>query len=698
MHRPSRTWPRTWSHTWRATAVAAAVLLSGCAAQRLHSDAQAALAAGNTEQGLDQLRQASELDAGNAQYRIDYLNERQRAVLRRVALADEALQRDRLDEARAQWQRVLALDRHNERAVRGLAQIDERVRAAAALQEAQRLVTAGQHDLAQEALRRLLRDQPQHPGALALQRSLHDQLAADTLAREEQVGARAALRRPVSLQFRDANVRQVFEALARATQLNVILDRDVRTDLRTTLFVSDASVGDTIDLILMQNQLEKRVLNSNTLLIYPATPAKQKEYGELKVRSFQLSNIDAAHMANLIKTMLKTRDILTDPRTNMLVMRDTPEAITLAERLIAANDLPDPEVMLEVEVLELSGSRLSELGINWPTGVTVSTPGIGTGAANGLTVGDVRALGRDQLLITPLAVGANLKLVDSDANLLASPRIRTRNKEKARILVGDKVPVITNLISPQQSGQSNVITGSIQYLDVGIKLEVEPQVYADGDVGIRLNLEVSSVADVIKTASGQAYQIGTRSAQTVLRLKDGETQVLGGLINDQDRSGAQKVPGLGQLPILGRLFSTHSGDKKKSEIVLSITPRIIRPLTMPDAQVADLWSGSESTIRTRPLRIEPLGSVRVGDGVPRAAGVVVGGSGSGSGSGEVGAVPAVPLLPQAVVPIPSGLPGGAATMPRYLPGRTPLPVGAVAPPPAPEAAVPADPAPAADKR
>jgi general secretion pathway protein D len=247
------------------------------------------------------------------------------------------------------------------------------------------------------------------------------------------------------------------------------------------------------------------------------------------------------------------------------------------------------------------------------------------------------------------------------------------------------VPVITNLISPQQSGQSNVITGSIQYLDVGIKLEVEPQVYADGDVGIRLNLEVSSVADVVKTASGQAYQIGTRSAQTVLRLKDGETQVLGGLINDQDRSGAQKVPGLGQLPILGRLFSTHSGDKKKSEIVLSITPRIIRPLAMPDAQVADLWSGSESTIRTRPLRIEPLGSVRVGDGVPRAAGVVVGGS--GSGSGEVGAVP-----------IPSGLPGGAATMPRYLPGRTPLPVGAVAPAPAPEAAVPADPAPAADKR
>lgn len=689
-------------HRLSALAVVAALLLGGCAAQQMHKDGLAALSAGRTEQALDQLRQASEMEPGNAQFRIDYLNERQRAVMRAIAQAEEAMARDQPDAAQHAWRQVLVLDRANERALSGLLQVEEQRRATRQIQEADRLLQAGQLDLAQETLKQVLREQPRNPNALALQRQLSEQRAAERLAREEQVGAKAALRRPVTLQFRDASLRQVFEALSRATQINVILDREVRNDLRTTIFVTDASVGDTIDLILMQNQLEKRVLNSNTLLVYPATPAKQKEYAELKVRSFQLSNIEAAHMANLIKTMLKTRDILTDPRTNMLVMRDTPETIAVAERLIAANDLPDPEVMLEVEVLEITSSRASELGINWPSSATISTPSVGTGtgtsdgASNTFTLSDLKALRRGQLLVTPLSVGINMKLLDSDANLLASPRIRTRNKEKARILVGDKVPVITNLISPQQTGQSSVITGSIQYLDVGIKLEVEPQVYSDGDVGIRLNLEVSNVADVVKTASGQAYQIGTRSAQTVLRLKDGETQVLGGLINDQDRSAAQKVPGLGQLPMLGRLFSSNSGDKKKTEIVLSITPHIIRPLALPNADVADLWSGSDAAVRSRPLRIEPLGGVRAGEPV------VAGGNSSG-GAPVVGpqGVAGVPVQPGQIVPIQPAMPGVPASMPRYLPGRTALPVGALAPAPGtPEAAAnePAPAAPAGEKR
>ena len=150
----------------------------------------------------------------------------------------------------------------------------------------------------------------------------------------------------MTLQFRDTPLRTVFEALARAGDVNLIVDRDVRTDLRSTIFVKDASIEDTLDVILLQNQLDKRLLSSNSLLIYPVSPAKQKELAELKIRTFQLSNVDVAFMANIIKTMLKTRDIVTDAKTNTLVMRDTPEAVALAERLVAANDLPDAEVML----------------------------------------------------------------------------------------------------------------------------------------------------------------------------------------------------------------------------------------------------------------------------------------------------------------------------------------------------------------
>ena len=686
-----------------ALAAITAMLLAGCAAQRLHDQGLASVAEGRTQQGLDELRRASEMEPGDARFRIDFLNERQRAVLRAIDRAERAMQADQLDSAQDLWRQVLALDAGNDRALRGLMQTEERRRADVVIQEAERLFKARQAEQAQETLRRVLKEQPQHARALALQRQIADQLAADLAAREEQVGAKAALRRPVNLQFRDATLRQVFEALARAAQINIVMDRDVRNDMRTTLFVTDATVGDTIDVILLQNQLEKRVLNSNTLLIYPATAAKQREYGELKVRSFQLSNIEAAHMANLLKTMLKTRDVVTEPRSNTLVMRDTAESIAVAERLIAANDLPDPEVMLEVEVLEISSSKLSELGIRWPTSVSVSMPT--TASASTLTYGEMRRLTRDDLLVTPLSVGVNLKMVDSDANLLASPRIRTRNKEKARILVGDKVPVFTNLLTPQTSGSTSVLTGSIQYLDVGIKLEVEPQVYADSDVGIKLSLEVSSLSDIVKTDSGQAYQIGTRSAQTVLRLHDGETQVLAGLINDQDRSGAQKLPGLGQLPILGRLFSSDSGDKKKTEIVLSITPRIIRPLAVADPQVADLWSGSEASVRSRPLRIEPIGQYQSSDGVRPAAGVgavgQAGGGGAGIGAGLVG-LPQMPAANPGSAPMPVLRPGqvapaqtvntGVGALPRPQPGRVEMPVTPPAPPAPP--AAPAEPKPA----
>jgi general secretion pathway protein D len=222
----------------------------------------------------------------------------------------------------------------------------------------------------------------------------------------------------------------------------------------------------------------------------------------------------------------------------------------------------------------------------------------------------MRDLTSRDLLITPLAVRLNLKLQDTDANLLASPRIRARHKEKAKIMIGDKVPVITNSVTPIQTG-SAVVTGTVQYLDVGIKLEVEPHVHTEGDVGIRLNLEVSNIVKEVRNLqSGTlAYQIGTRSAQTNLRLRDGETQILGGLISDLDRNTASKVPGLGQLPVLGRLFSSKAGNASKTEIILSITPRIVRGAAMADARLRDVYSGTDAAVRSVPLRLDPIGSV-----------------------------------------------------------------------------------------
>ena len=170
----------------------------------------------------------------------------------------------------------------------------------------------------------------------------------------------------------------------------------------------------------------------------------------------------------MLKTMLKLREVAADERSGMLVIRDTPEKLNLAAKLIAAHDVADPEIMLEVEILEVSSTRNSNLGIVPPTGITVSTPG----TQGALTLGALKDLRTNSLLVTPLAATLNFKLEDIDARLLASPRVRARNREKAKIMIGDRVPTITNTVTPLTTG-SSVVTGSVSYQDVGLKLEFE---------------------------------------------------------------------------------------------------------------------------------------------------------------------------------------------------------------------------------
>ena len=592
-------------------------LLSGCAGYRYHAEGMELINAGKREQGLPLLAQATQLEPNNARYRMDYLTQQGLVVRDLLNRADAARAAGQLSAARDLYVAAARMDAGNERARRGIAQVNLDERHVAIIADAERLQKSGNAAAAREKLRVVLTENPVNNSALALETAVIQQFEREEEQRRAQLAAASVLRRPVTLQFRDANIRMVFEALSRTTGLNVIFDRDVRPDLKTTIFVRDASVEDTVNLILLQNQLDKKVLNANSMFIYPATSAKQREYQDLKVRTFQLSNADAKYMQAVLKGVLRVKDVSFDERTNTLVVRDTHDVIAVAEKVIAAHDTADAEVMLEVELLEVSRDRLSNIGIKWPQQAIISTP---TGPNGELTVGQLGDLALNMWLITPLSVELNLRLDDSSANLLASPRIRAKNKEKARILIGDKVPVITNTVTPMATGAA-VVTGSIQYIDVGVKLEVEPTVHVEGDVTIKLFLDVSNIVKEIPGPQGSlAYQIGTRSAQTILRMRDGETQILGGLIQDIDRKTTSRVPGLGQLPVLGRIFSSTAGNELKTELVLSITPRIIRQARIPDLQARDVFSGTEANMRETPLRLDPIGAVQGSSQSVRAAG------------------------------------------------------------------------------
>lgn len=565
--------------------------LAGCAGERLHREGMGLLREGHAEAGLSKLAQAAEVEP-RPEFRKDLQLQREVWIQKILSEARKAQAAGVDGDAETLYRRVLAVDVDNSAAVDGLRRLELAGQYAEITTNARRAFVAGDNEQALALLRPITNEAP----AFTPARQLKQEIEATLSKRHFQEPAlRAAGSKPINLDFRDANVKMVFEALSRSTGTNFILDKDLSPDLKTTVFLRNAYVDEAIDLILRTSQLRSKLLGNNTVLIYPDTPEKLKNYQDLIVRAFYLQDASATQMQSTLKTLLKTKDIVVDEKLNLIVMRDTPEAIRLAEKLVALHDLAEPEVMLEMEVLEVQQDALLNLGIQWPSQLTL-TP---LANSNGnLTLADLRNLNSSRIGASLSSPIINLRQDSGITNLLANPRIRVKNKEKAVVMIGDKVPVITTT-----STSTGFVAESVQYLDVGLKLNVEPAVHPSDDIEIKVSLEVSSIAKQISTATGTvAYQIGTRNASTVLRLKDGQTQILAGLINDQDRKSSSGVPGLSQLPVIGRLFTAPWESRTKNEIVLSITPRLVRPVSRPDATALEFWSGTERVLGNAPLR------------------------------------------------------------------------------------------------
>jgi len=572
------------------TSILITVVLTGCAAQLAYRDGKDLVAQGKAEEGMVKFQEALAQEPRNAEYKGAYIQIRDRLIAGYVEQADRLADAGKRTDAEKLYQRALAIDPANERARAGLRVLENEQRHAQILKEAQGAWEKKDIDNAQFKLRTVLNENPRHAGALTLKRTIVEA----TIKPPVESGLSVAYKKPITIEFKDVALKQVFEVISRTSGLNFLFDKDVKTDQKTSIFLKNSTIESAVHFTLLTNQLEQQVLDANTVLIYPNTAAKQKDYQEMVVKTFFLTNADAKSVANTLKTIVKSRDIVIDEKLNMLIMRDSPEAIRLAEKLVTLHDVAEPEVMLEVEILEVKRTRLLELGIRWPD--TLALTPLPSAAGGALTLRDLRNLDSTTIGagISPVTIKARQE--DSDTKILANPRIRARNREKAKILIGERVPNIT-----ATSTSTGFVSESINYVDVGLKLDVEPTIYLDNEVAIKISLEVSNIVSQIKTNAGSvAFQIGTRTASTVLRLKDGENQVLAGLINDEDRRSASKVPALGEVPLIGRLFGSTADDGQKTEIVLSITPRLIRNIQRPEASLSEFRAGTDSSYRVRP--------------------------------------------------------------------------------------------------
>jgi general secretion pathway protein D len=419
--------------------------------------------------------------------------------------------------------------------------------------------------------------------------------------------------KPITLKFKDAKIKDVFTIITQLSGINFIFDEGVK-DAPISIYLENATFLQAMDLLTNMNRLQRKVLNESTVLVYPKSPEKSKQYEDLTLRTFHLSYMDAKKAVNLVRTMLQVKKIHVNEESNSIVVRDTGDVIDVVEKILEANDVPDPEVVLEVEVMEITDKNAQNLGLllssynvqlgafngNIPLSNSLST--VTTTPVAGTSTTTTTSASIDNLIkafalngysgfVTVPSAQYNLGKTLTKGEVLSNPKIRVKNKEKAKFNVGQRVPITTTTLNGTLS-QVNV-----QYVDVGVKLNAEPNIQLNNEIIIKLSLEVSSILskEIIGGSSSptSVVTIGTRNLDTVLSLKDGETSIIGGLIQNTENNTKQKIYLLSDIPLIGPLLTNHDTTKDKTELILAITPRLVRSVTVPQNKLMSFGTGKE---------------------------------------------------------------------------------------------------------
>lgn len=570
-----------------AVVLAVCLSVAGCGTAQIVKDGDMLASQGRWDEALDQYTKALETSPKNTEYRIKVIETKYEASLAHIKKGEGFLEKEDYDRAILEFQVAAALNPSIKRGERLAMKAKKRKDAAYYYKTGLDFLKQEKTPEAKAAFKRATKLNPD------LQKATKE---LEKLKRDKKTvmgGYELNLKseKPITLKFKKTPVRDIFDIISKLSGINFIFDEGVKKQ-KASLYIEKATFGQALDLVLMTNKLFQKVVNENTIIIIPDTKSKRQQYQELMIHTFFLSNLEAKKAVNLLRTLLKIKSIYVNEGLNTIVVRDTPEVISLAEKLLRANDLADAEVMLEVEILEVQKSNIENIGMNiTPSSISMALGGLDADGAISYTA--LKNASMSDMLFTIPDIVINLQKSSGNANILANPKIRVANNKKAKIHIGDRIPIITATVN------NGVTTENIQYVDVGVKLNVEPKIHLNNEVSLKIKLEISSLGKEIKTSQSTVYQIGTRNAETELRLHDGETQVIGGLINDEERESRIKIPLLGDIPILGRLFSSVGNTTEKKDIVLSITPHIIRNKEMPEPEDSTLWSGREQEFSDR---------------------------------------------------------------------------------------------------
>jgi general secretion pathway protein D len=398
----------------------------------------------------------------------------------------------------------------------------------------------------------------------------------------------------------ETSLKSIFLALGKTAGISLVFDEQFR-DIPFTTDLTNMTVEKAIRSLCVATKNFYRIIDERTVMIIPDQQMKRMQYEVNCIKTFYISNVGAPEMLGSLSTMLrsttKVPSIIADKTLNTLTIRGTPQEVELAEKLIRLWDKPKGEVVIDLEIMEVSRTKLRQLGVSFdqntvslqygqpPTSTSTTTTT--TTTSNWFNLKGLDFSKAENFSISLPVSFLQFLESDSDTKVIAQPRLRGVSDEDMRHLVGQKIPIPRTTFSPFAAGgyASQPLT-NFEQQDVGIEIKIKPTVHQERDVTLALELKVTSIG-------GKGYAdipiINTREVKNVLRLKDGETNLIAGLLRDEERKAIKGIPGLKDLPVLGRLFGAEDTSLEQTDVILMITPYIVRTIPMNADDAKPLW-------------------------------------------------------------------------------------------------------------
>jgi general secretion pathway protein D len=533
-------------------------------AKAAYEKGQDAEARQNYELAFDYFKHAYDLKPKDLRYRTAFERNRFMAASSHVHRGQIMRDGGKLPEAQAEFQKALEIDPSS-----FIAQQE--------LKRTQQMIKEGENPQPQAAA----------PGATALRRRLESAQGPVELAPISNV--------PIALKVTE-KADLIYETVGKLAGINVLFDPAYQPK-QARIELNGVTLEDALQIISFETKTFWRPVTPNTIFVAEDNPAKRKELEQNVIKTFYLSNLsqptELQDIVNAMRTILEVSRIQQLLSQGAIVVRGTPDQLALAQKMVDDLDRPKPEVLIEVAVMQVSRDKIHTLGINPPTSATValqpnintsssssSSPGSSnnSGTANSINLNSLANLNATDFQVTIPQITATALLSDTNTKIIQNPQIRALDGQKATLKIGDRVPVATGSFQPGIGGVgiNPLVNTQFQYLDVGVNIDITPRVHAGREISLKLSLDVSAVTSYVSIGGINQPVIGQRKIEHEIRLKDGEVNLLGGMMEDTQTKALTGIPGLAQIPILKYLFGQTNTEHSENEIVFVLIPHIVR--------------------------------------------------------------------------------------------------------------------------